>query len=363
VGLRLGQKPVGERAFSTFRALAHRLLPQASVKRQGLQLILAGEKTQVRFDLAEVDCIRVGRDKGSALVVGDRTVSRKHAELEMKVGRLVLRDLGSANGTFVNDVAVSEQPLFPGDRVRFGSVEFAVTFEAPREDGGPTLAGGPSETTPDELSGARQVWGQSTKVLGGRIADLSVVDLVQVLATCGKTGTLLLFRERFGRIDLREGRVSFAAVDGVRGEKAFFRLLSWREAEFEFHAVVPAADSIRSATDWLLLEGIRLRDEAEELHPKLPDFDAVLALAPNCRVPPPQLSLEELEVLQLVVKVKTLAEILKLSPRPDGEVFSAIVGLLETGLLVDTSQAPLEGPTLQIAAIPNPAERATAPVE
>ena len=336
------------------------------MKRQGLQLILAGEKTQVRFDLAEVDCIRVGRSKESDLVVGDRTVSRKHADLEMKVGRLILRDLGSANGTFVNDVSVSEQPLFPGDRVRFGSVEFAVTFEAPREDGEATLAGRPLESatsTADDLSAARQVWGQATKVLGGRIADLSVVDLVQVLATCGKTGTLLLFREGFGRIDLWEGRVSFAAVDGVRGEKAFFRLLSWREAEFEFHAVAPAADSIRSATDWLLLEGIRLRDEAEELRPKLPDLHAVLALAPNCRVPPPELSLEELEVLQLVVKVKTLAEVLKLSPRPDGDVFFAIVGLLETGLLVDTSRAPLEGPTLQMTAIQDPAERAAAPVE
>ncbi len=321
------------------------------MKRQGLQLILAGEKTEVRFDLGEVDRIRVGRDQASDLVVCDRTVSRKHAQLEMEAGRLMLRGLGSSNGTLVNHLGVREQPLFPGDRVRFGAVEFLVAFEA-LEVGEPRLDQGAAHPS----SSRDELWGGGTRVLGGHIADLSVADLIQVLASCGKTGTLLLYREQFGRIDLQDGRVLFAAVDGVEGEKAFYRLLTWLRAEFEFHAVPPAAQQIKAPTDWLLLEGLRLREEAEELYPKLPDLHAVLALAPSCRVPPPTLSPEELDVLRLVLKLKTLGQVLKTSSRPDADVFAAVVRLLDAGLLVDTSQIALEEPTLTMAGVAKPAE-------
>jgi len=321
------------------------------VKRQGLQLILAGEKTEVRFDLGEVDRIRVGRDQANEIVVCDRTVSRKHADLEMEAGRVMVRDLGSSNGTLVNNLAVREQSLFPGDRVRFGAVEFVVAFEA-LPGGQPRLDRAPA----DEKSSRDDLWGGGTRVLGGHIADLSVADLIQVLASCGKTGTLLLYRERFGRIDLQDGRVLFAAVDGVEGEKAFFRLLTWPRAEFEFHAVPPVAQQIKAPTDWLLLEGLRLREEAEELSAKLPDRQAVLALAPTCQVPPPSLSHEELDVLRLVLKLKTLGQVLKTSSRPDADIFAAIVRLLDAGLLVDTSQVSLEEPTLTMAGVATPAE-------
>lgn len=56
-------------------------------------------------------------------------ISRRHAELEVRAGTLLVRDLGSMNGTFRNDTRLtphSDQVLAPGDRVRFGDRVVAV---------------------------------------------------------------------------------------------------------------------------------------------------------------------------------------------------------------------------------------------
>ena len=64
----------------------------------------------------------VGRAEDNDLVLPDPGVSRHHARFQVRQGAIVLVDLDSRNGTFVNDVAVREAVLGPGDRVRFGGV-------------------------------------------------------------------------------------------------------------------------------------------------------------------------------------------------------------------------------------------------
>jgi sulfite reductase (NADPH) flavoprotein alpha-component len=63
----------------------------------------------------------LGRDSGTAAVVlDDRDVSRRHARIEIVDNELVLTDLGSTNGTYVNDARVTRRVLVPGDRMRIG---------------------------------------------------------------------------------------------------------------------------------------------------------------------------------------------------------------------------------------------------
>jgi ABC transport system ATP-binding/permease protein len=72
----------------------------------------------------------VGRVAGVDIQLEDDSVSRRHAELEVKGREVVLRDLGSANGTAVNGGPVSEdQVLKTGDIIQFGVVE--MSFEGP----------------------------------------------------------------------------------------------------------------------------------------------------------------------------------------------------------------------------------------
>ena len=75
----------------------------------------------------------LGRDDGvAAVVLDDPDVSRRHARLEIVDDQLVLTDLGSTNGTYVNDARVTRQVLVPGDRMRIGRYELTWTLVDPK---------------------------------------------------------------------------------------------------------------------------------------------------------------------------------------------------------------------------------------
>jgi len=62
----------------------------------------------------------IGRDSASQLSIPDHLISRRHCAVEPASGRYTLRDLGSANGTFVNGIPIRERVLEHGDRIRAG---------------------------------------------------------------------------------------------------------------------------------------------------------------------------------------------------------------------------------------------------
>ena len=62
----------------------------------------------------------IGRSSACQIVLGDDTVSRRHAELRYDDGRWMLRDLGSSNGTYVNGRFVTEAEIQPGDVIHLG---------------------------------------------------------------------------------------------------------------------------------------------------------------------------------------------------------------------------------------------------
>jgi predicted component of type VI protein secretion system len=57
-------------------------------------------------------------------------VSRQHCELYENGGQLMVRDLGSLNGTFVNNQRVTESPLPPGELLTIGTVTFRAVYDA-----------------------------------------------------------------------------------------------------------------------------------------------------------------------------------------------------------------------------------------
>jgi len=59
------------------------------------------------------------------IVLEDAFASSRHARIERQGGAVVLEDLGSTNGTYLNDEVLSgPQPLHPGDRIRIGDSVF-----------------------------------------------------------------------------------------------------------------------------------------------------------------------------------------------------------------------------------------------
>jgi len=75
--------------------------------------------------------IRLGRDPGCDVVISEATVSRRHAEVKWDGRELMVEDLGSSGGTFVNDVRVQHALVRPGDVLRLGPrTEFQVGTDA-----------------------------------------------------------------------------------------------------------------------------------------------------------------------------------------------------------------------------------------
>ena len=78
--------------------------------------------------------ITVGRDPESDVIIDNPGVSREHLRLERgSDGEYEVVDMGSANGTFLNDLPVKcKIPLRSGDCVRFGKYTLTVAYERDR---------------------------------------------------------------------------------------------------------------------------------------------------------------------------------------------------------------------------------------
>lgn len=75
--------------------------------------------------------VYVGRALECAIRTDDAMVSRKHSMIRMEHNRFCVEDLGSSNGTHVNDVRVTKQPLAHNDVVRCGSLWLRYIEEGP----------------------------------------------------------------------------------------------------------------------------------------------------------------------------------------------------------------------------------------
>lgn len=82
-------------------------------------IIKDGDSPEKTFELAE-NVIIIGRDKALDISLESKGVSRRHAQISAIDGNYVLKDLGSTNGTFLNDVRTNEKVLVDGDCIRIG---------------------------------------------------------------------------------------------------------------------------------------------------------------------------------------------------------------------------------------------------
>jgi len=87
--------------------------------------MVEGEAPGTTFDLDQP--LEVGRNQSLGIVLEDPEVSRRHARLTPANGGVAVEDLGSRNGSYVNDQPVDgRRELRPGDRLRCGLTVFEV---------------------------------------------------------------------------------------------------------------------------------------------------------------------------------------------------------------------------------------------
>ena len=90
--------------------------------------VIGGDAVQTEVQLKLPTTIGRGRDCN--LTVPHALVSRKHTEIVERDGRLFVRDLGSLNGTFVNNKKIEEEtPLDPDQLLTLGNITFRASYE------------------------------------------------------------------------------------------------------------------------------------------------------------------------------------------------------------------------------------------
>jgi pSer/pThr/pTyr-binding forkhead associated (FHA) protein len=93
----------------------------------GMLIVRQGSKRGSRMAL-DADVVTVGRHPDSDIFLDDITVSRRHAEIRSTETGHEVRDLGSLNGTYVNQERVDASPLTDGDELRVG--KFKLVYVA-----------------------------------------------------------------------------------------------------------------------------------------------------------------------------------------------------------------------------------------
>ncbi len=79
----------------------------------------------------EADSWAIGRDSSCDIPIVEQSLSRTHAKIEKKWGGLVITDLESRNGTFINRKKITEKLLHDGDRLMLGTIK--ILFRNPKE--------------------------------------------------------------------------------------------------------------------------------------------------------------------------------------------------------------------------------------
>ena len=97
--------------------------PGNSPSQAYLQMLVGAEVDRL-YPLSGV--MYVGREMDNDIQANDPRVSRRHARIRAEGGRVTIADLGSTNGTLVNDVPITgEYVLHDGDLIRMGHSEWA----------------------------------------------------------------------------------------------------------------------------------------------------------------------------------------------------------------------------------------------
>lgn len=106
------------------------------------KLVILNQGMTGRTFEVNVERTTVGRVEDNTFQIADPSVSSHHAEILLRGPDLLIKDLNSTNGTFLNGEKISEVVLKPGQVLRFGQVELKI------DDGTPVTAPAPAGSAP-----------------------------------------------------------------------------------------------------------------------------------------------------------------------------------------------------------------------
>jgi hypothetical protein len=271
--------------------------------------------------------IVVGRSSDLDMVLVEEMVSRKHARIAYENDAIIIEDLGSTNGTFVNGEKIKRAQLKEGDRVLIGTsiLKVIVVEGPPSEQGRPNL---------EVVAAQRRT---SPRTMSGAIDEVPLPDLLQLFATSKKSGTLVIRTEEdVGRIYLIKGVICYATIndlDDLPPIKCIFRMLTWQKGLFDFDPseTKEFAKPVDVTVQEVLMESQRQLDELNAFREKLPALSGRLPrVAARAAL---RLDARRSDVLQLAHNFAKFGTILDRSESSDVDTARIVLKLIDNHYL------------------------------
>lgn len=324
--------------------MADRFAPSstASPSAGGLALrFISGKYQGGEFPIEPGKEIVIGRSSGLEMVLVEEMVSRKHAKITATQNELVIEDMGSTNGTFVNGEKVKRAVLREGDRVLIGTSILKVVASAnttTQSQAQQSLESLAAKKASENKKEAERGGGQAR--MTGTVDEIPLPDLLQLFATSKKNGVLVVRTDAdTGRIYLTEGVVHYCQIQSkpeLPPLKAVYRMLTWRSGVFELDPPeeVNFSDPLDETVQAILMEGFRQQDELGHLRPKLPASDAQLGYQQPLGTKLRELSPTELDVFQVVLESGgTIDQLMDRSSLTDLQTAEAVVQLVKKNVI------------------------------
>lgn len=217
--------------------------------------------------LAQDKNFGIGRDESNQLRLPSWEVSRFHASIYWQDNSYVIKDLDSANGTFVDEDYVDVYPLKDGHKINIGT-HTIIYREVPK--GTIPYMHMPDLSLKDTLKinlhkGRSESLLQQTS-FSGDVKTIGLFSILQMLGADRKSGCLKIVRQqKTSRIYFLEGDVVHSVSGELQGREAFFDAMREDQGKFEFSPDnAPEEVTMSERVEWLLLEGARLIDEDED---------------------------------------------------------------------------------------------------
>jgi FHA domain/Domain of unknown function (DUF4388) len=208
--------------------------------------------------------VTVGRAAGCDLILEEELTSRRHAALLWEGEVPVIEDLGSTNGTFVNGERIQRRRLTEGDRILIGG-NILKLVSASR----PGVAAPPArdvETAKIERT-VMESLPQRASAMQGRLEEVGLPDLLQLLGTSRKSGVLQVASgERRGAVRLGGGRITHCVIEGspaLSPAEVIAEMVQWADGSFELLPAQspPPGPALDEPVDAVLIEALRRLDE------------------------------------------------------------------------------------------------------
>src|SRR5581483_8087143 len=108
------------------------------------KLVIQNQGMTGRAYELKIERTTVGRVDDNTFQIADPSVSSHHCEILLRGSDVVIKDLNSTNGSFINNAQITENVLKPGQTLRLGQVELKLEAEGATAPATPAVASAPA---------------------------------------------------------------------------------------------------------------------------------------------------------------------------------------------------------------------------